>query len=467
MSVGPEKWDLRKKGIQAIAIAAVLLLNCFSVIARGETAKPCKGVWEAQTTQSADYLVALSGGGYRAMLFHLGALTRLNDSGLLGRIEMFSSVSGGSITAGALAKAWPQLMCEQNGVAINFISQLRDPLMRLASTTIDTPSILIGLFSPSTAADQVSRRYEEYLFGDMRLRDMPDQPSFVFSATSLQTGEIWSFGKDLMGGSKIGWTSTADLRVSQAVTASSAFPPFLSPVEIELHDHVWFHDVPERVGFGANPETVAVQVIPDETRNKFRRHVVLVDGGVRDNLGFVAMNRESRSLQRQRRCNVVEIVSDGGAAYLPDADPPTIWISQAKRIIDIGLSEPDQIRIEALVQQSLERDDSSRKPCTPDAAFWSIQRIPKWHNEYGKKPDFWITAEDVGSIGKISTRLAALDETTQQRIVNWGYLAAHHGLPFVNALFRESKILSVCSLPFPTGISERTNGAPLCPPNFE
>src|ERR1044072_5945833 len=46
--------------------------------------------------------LCLSGGGYRAMLFHLGALWRLNEAGLLRGLVRVSSVSGGSITAGVL-----------------------------------------------------------------------------------------------------------------------------------------------------------------------------------------------------------------------------------------------------------------------------------------------------------------------------------------------------------------------------
>ena len=37
--------------------------------------------------------LALSGGGYRATLFGLGSLWRLNDAGLLGRLDRITSVS--------------------------------------------------------------------------------------------------------------------------------------------------------------------------------------------------------------------------------------------------------------------------------------------------------------------------------------------------------------------------------------
>src|SRR4029077_16907184 len=49
--------------------------------------------------------LCLSGGGFRATLFHMGALRRLNELGVLSKLDTISSVSGGSITAAALATA--------------------------------------------------------------------------------------------------------------------------------------------------------------------------------------------------------------------------------------------------------------------------------------------------------------------------------------------------------------------------
>src|SRR5438445_13233239 len=54
--------------------------------------------------------LCLSGGGYRAALFHLGVIRRLNELGLLSRVNAISSVSGGSILSACLAKQlrpWP------------------------------------------------------------------------------------------------------------------------------------------------------------------------------------------------------------------------------------------------------------------------------------------------------------------------------------------------------------------------
>ena len=49
--------------------------------------------------------LALSGGGFRATAFHLGVLKRLRELGILGKVSVVSTVSGGSI-AGASLVHW-------------------------------------------------------------------------------------------------------------------------------------------------------------------------------------------------------------------------------------------------------------------------------------------------------------------------------------------------------------------------
>src|SRR5437870_7075788 len=80
--------------------------------------------------------LCLSGGGYRAMLFHTGALWRLNELGYLPRLSQVFSVSGGSIVAGTLARAWPDLEVS-DGVAANFTAAVVTPIRALADRTID------------------------------------------------------------------------------------------------------------------------------------------------------------------------------------------------------------------------------------------------------------------------------------------------------------------------------------------
>jgi NTE family protein len=82
----------------------------------GDPAQPSDGV-----------ALCLSGGGYRAMLFHLGTLWRLNELRYLPKLNRVSSVSGGSITNGVLAMNWSKLGFDANGVATNFDQHVTQP----------------------------------------------------------------------------------------------------------------------------------------------------------------------------------------------------------------------------------------------------------------------------------------------------------------------------------------------------
>src|SRR3981081_428864 len=56
--------------------------------------------------------LCLSGGGFRATLFHLGALRRVNELGVLSRTDFrtVASVSGGSIMSAQLADAFTHVV---------------------------------------------------------------------------------------------------------------------------------------------------------------------------------------------------------------------------------------------------------------------------------------------------------------------------------------------------------------------
>ena len=100
--------------------------------------------------------LCLSGGGYRAMTFHAGVLRRLNESGVLSRLDFVSSVSGGSITAGILARAWKRLRFT-DGRATNLDELVVDRVREMARRDLDVGSVLGGLLRPRrTISEQVA-----------------------------------------------------------------------------------------------------------------------------------------------------------------------------------------------------------------------------------------------------------------------------------------------------------------------
>lgn len=110
--------------------------------------------------------LCLSGGGYRAMLFHVGALWRFYDAGLMKDVDRVSSVSGGSITAALLALKWDGLSMNPAAVGDDFVPEVVAPIRNLAGRTIDANSVLGGIFLPGTVAEKVAGAYRKHLFGD-------------------------------------------------------------------------------------------------------------------------------------------------------------------------------------------------------------------------------------------------------------------------------------------------------------
>jgi NTE family protein len=218
--------------------------------------------------------LALSGGGFRATLFHIGGLWRLNELGWLKKLAEVTSVSGGSITAVYLGLRWKALTFNKGGTATNFGDEIVGPLREFCSHTIDAWSIVAGLLTPfRLAGAYVARYYRKRLFGEATLQDLPSDdegPRFTIYATNLQTGVSFRFSKPYLADYRLGMVKEPRVELATAVAASSGFPPFLCPVILKFDPGDW-----ERAE-GAD--------LFDEV--KLRKKVYLGDGGIYDNLGL-------------------------------------------------------------------------------------------------------------------------------------------------------------------------------------
>ena len=137
--------------------------------------------------------LCLSGGGYRAMVFHLGVLRRFNETGWLQKLTRVASVSGGSIIAAQLGMAWKKLGFS-NGVATNFDAVVGNPIRGLAAKTIDRKAILVGVLLPGSISQRVQAAYDKLLFHGATLQALPGKgegPTFILLATNLSNAALW------------------------------------------------------------------------------------------------------------------------------------------------------------------------------------------------------------------------------------------------------------------------------------
>jgi NTE family protein len=338
--------------------------------------------------------LCLSGGGYRAMLFHLGALWRLNEWGYLPRLTRVSSVSGGSITAGALAKAWPDLGFDAaTGVSPRFEDEVVGPVRKLAGKTLDIGSVAKGIFWKGNASDHVTDAYRKHLFGDLKLRDLPtdeEGPRFIFNAANLQSGVLVRFSQPYIWDYKVGVYREPEIDVAVAVAASSAFPPFLSPTILRVPPGTF--QPSKGATLNTEPYTTTMQ---------------LTDGGVYDNLGLETVWKNYDTV----------LVSDGGGKLGAEDAVDRDYVRHTLRVLNVIDNQVRSLRKRQLMESY---DLPTDNPNHRKGAFWDIRANPDLDNVDGKLP---YNADHAKVLAKTATRLAKLDDTRQERLINWGYAA--------------------------------------------
>ena len=298
--------------------------------------------------------LALSGGGFRASLFHIGVLASLAERDLLRHVEVLSCVSGGSILGAHYYLELRQLLQEKEDeeitrehyielvarVARDFLAGIQENIrIRIGRDLFDN---LRMIFIPGyTTTTRLAELYEQKLYdrinddkqrvlrklivkpkGQENFKPKYDNwkrankvPILIMNATSMNTGHNWQFTASWMGEPPAFIDSEIDgnyrlrrmyleteapaphrdIRIGDAVAASSCVPGLFSPLEL---------------------------------RNLYEDGVTvrLVDGGVHDNQGVFGL--------LDQNCSVM-MVSDASGQMSAIDDPPDDPIGVLLRTISM------------------------------------------------------------------------------------------------------------------------------------
>ncbi len=346
-------------------------------------------------SRRVELALCLSGGGYRAALFHLGALWRLHELGLLGRVERISSVSGGSVLAAFLAER-----IQRDGAggdqpafsrwcdALSFVDAVFAPFARIARTDIRTwpalKNFVPNLFWHRFGARDLERAYGR-LITRRSLAQLPDAPNFVFCATDLTFGVNFEFSRQRVGGYQSGYLRRADgerephdFPIALAVAASSCFPPIFGPLRLDLSGLRFVH-----AGYRGFD------------RDRLTRRVDLTDGGVYDNLATEPVIKHAR----------VVLVSDGGAPF--DFRPGRYVLTKLMRYAAVMGSQAVALRKRLF----FEMEAAGRL----EGVLWSVSR-PVRDAAFGYSPELIE-----GTLGAIRTDLDRFTDAEIEVLVNHGY----------------------------------------------
>jgi NTE family protein len=288
--------------------------------------------------------LALSGGGSRAIAFHLGCLRALHDRGILDRVTVLSGVSGGSVIAALYAYSddsfdvfasrveatlsrgmiWGiarEALLTSEFLRIVVATALTGSATILAQTLQLTGWLLslvrLRLQWLATIAEHLldlaprfasfTTAFERHLvrryFGDRRM-DAVGRANLkvVINATELRTQTAFRYGSAESGCWRFGLL-TQPPRVATAVAASAAFPAFLPSLD-------------QRLSF-------------TKGNAKTKQRVVIADGGVYDNLGVSCM-LPGRSSEFSTNAFAVDfiIACDAGQGMPSGASRPKFWMSR-------------------------------------------------------------------------------------------------------------------------------------------
>jgi predicted acylesterase/phospholipase RssA len=285
--------------------------------------------------------LALSGGGFRASLFHIGVLAKLAELDMLRHVEVLSCVSGGSIVGAHYYLEVRELLRAKRDDQItrqdyidlvkrierDFVAGVQRNIRTRVAAELSTNIRM--LFSKTySRTERAGELYEEELYAkisgedsskpllmrNLFIQPVGEQdfspkldnwrrrakvPILVLNATSLNTGHNWQFTASWMGEPPAGIDTDIDgndrlrrmyyyqapqalqdIRLGYAVAASACVPGIFEPIVLD----------------GLYPDRI----------------VRLVDGGVQDNQGIGGL--------LEQECTVV-LVSDASGQMVSEKDP--------------------------------------------------------------------------------------------------------------------------------------------------
>lgn len=232
--------------------------------------------------------LALSGGGVRAAVFHLGVLRHLATQGRLEEVTQISSVSGGSLIVGAIFShadfRWP--------TSKQFLDEIY-PELRKKLTRGDLFSLAAlgwrGVLRENIRiifrrAEVLSRLLVARWGVRGSVKDLPEAPEWHINTTCFETGKNWRFSKRMMGDWQFGRHFSPNVPIAKAIAASAAVPYVIGALRLDLPEHGWW-------------KTNRTNKEPQEKISRPMRRVRLWDGGAYENLALEALYKPADGLQ--------------------------------------------------------------------------------------------------------------------------------------------------------------------------
>lgn len=277
--------------------------------------------------------LVLSGGGIRAMVFHLGVLKLLAERGMLERVTRISTVSGGSLLVGLIFQecqlAWPSSEAFLSHVYSSLRSKLCSRSLQWgALRQLRSPANLRFILS---RANLLARTLSVEWGIKSKLTELPRSPEWSVNGTTAENGKRFRFKATEMGDYELGYAAPGNFPLANAIAVSAAFPGGFGPLTLDASKFIW-----KRRPWGA-------PVGSEEVVDIGYRRLHLYDGGVYDNLGLEPFFDAGRG--RSKLAGECIVVSDAGAPLAPGFSFGALNMFRLKRVADIMADQAHALRV--------------------------------------------------------------------------------------------------------------------------
>lgn len=365
--------------------------------------------------------LALSGGGFRAAVYHLGVLRRLAEAEQFENIKVISTVSGGSLVIALIYSLsdghWPSSKA--------FLDQIYPQARKtiLEKPLVTKTTIFSALFFHPLLILQHRAMLIAKLLGTRwsighKFSDLDASPNWIVNTTSLDSGKNWRFSREYVGDWKFGRNYSFDPEISVATAASAAVPYAIGRLKLKVPKHGWYEIDPAT----SQPKNGDIPPI---------QKISLWDGGVYENLGIEPVYKESRGLIG---CDTL-IVSDGGAPFGPTWETRnSSGLSFTPRLFSIATSQIRALRARDVVGSFIAgRISGCWIQMGVSAREFDLKSKTPNHLNY----DHYLNDQDTASVANVGTHLSSMTPQQFDLISRHGfevaeYTISHHSPHILN-----------------------------------
>lgn len=348
--------------------------------------------------------IALSGGGIRAMVFHLGLFKWLAEQGLFEQIRKVSTVSGASLCVGMIYAhnnlEWPT----SNG----FLTKIMPTIEKALTADLQSSAIISLLTSPwnwNKKANIIAKVLEGKWGVHGNLQQLSGDVIWYVNCTTYETGKRFRFCKNDMGDYILGYVKKTNIPISEIMAASAGFPILIGPYALKTGDFNW----------------VSPNFANENWQPPGKQTVHLWDGGVYDNFGLESIFKHKERKPSDGLDYI--IVSSASAPLGQQARHKIRHDKNLKRVLDIAMDQISSLRTQN-VMNFIETTGQGMFVKIGNSAEY-IAKNSKCTNElHSQLVNQCVSAEQVRRARDYPTELKKPSETDFQLLLRHGYEVA-------------------------------------------